>query len=102
MIARDILRVAQVQIQIPLPYDVAPLTAHASIQGGRRRLQVVARNPREQTERERIIESMAIIQRTQADEQMIIDLIEFHARSQIVAVADGPARTYCELRAELH
>src|SRR5271170_3694976 len=44
---------------------------------------------------------MTIIEGPQADEQMIVDLIEFDARSQIVAVADGTARADSEVWPEV-
>src|ERR1700691_4817485 len=101
VVARDILRVAKIQIQIPFRQDIPPTPAQACIDRGRRRRQIVPGNPAEQAECERAVESMTIIEGAQADEQMIIDLIQLDARSQIVGVADGPARAYGEVRSEV-
>src|SRR5271155_5262374 len=81
VIARDILRVAKIQIQIPFRQDISPTPAHACVNRGRRRRQIVAGNPAEQAEREGAVESMTIIEGAQSDEQMIIDLIQLDARS---------------------
>jgi hypothetical protein len=94
MIPREILRVAEVQIQIPMRQDIPPLAAHARIHRGRRCLDVVARDASKHIEGKGAVKSMPIVEGPQADEQVAVDLVKFGTHSQVIVFGNGAARPY--------
>jgi hypothetical protein len=69
VIARQVIPVATVQVEVPVPPDIAPLHAESGVERGCRGDGAVARGAQEQPDRQRIVEAVAPVEGAEADQE---------------------------------
>src|SRR5688572_9291379 len=99
-VARDLVAVAQVQTQIYAREQIAPLHTGSVVVAVSRRRQIEARRAQKYGHRQRIAEAIAIVERTHAEQQVAIDVVELDAHTQVAAFAHGAPRADGEMRSD--